>query len=245
MFNQARQLADLHEWNLAYNASEPVRAISGATLAADIVSNLNKTITGAGKQKFTLQFGPYASFQSFFGLAQLPAASADFLGIPDYTSSMTFELFTNGDATPFPAPADLNVRFLFHNGTTSKSSEPTIFPLFGQKQKSLPWNTFVDYMNKFAVGDQTSWCHACGNSTGVCAAAAPPPATATKSDSSSGSGGVSRAVAGVIGAVVTLAVVLGLAVMVIFVGGMTLVSKKRMRASNSDHSGSPLPKSHV
>lgn len=243
MFFQARQLADLHEWNLSYNASDSIRAISGATLAADVVSNLNKTITGAGKSKFILQFGPYATFQSFFGLAQLPATGADFYGIPDYTSSMTFELFTNGDANPFPAPADLNVRFLFHNGTTSDSSEPTVYPLFGQKQNSLPWNTFVDNMNKFSIGDTTSWCHACGNSTGVCAVATPPTATATKSASSSG--GVSKAVAGVIGAIVTLAVVLGLAVLVIFVGGMRLVSKKQMHAASSDHSGSPMAKSHV
>lgn len=246
MFFQARQLADLHEWNLAYNSSDPIRAIVGSTLAAQIVEGLNTTITGAGTSKFQIQFGPYANFQSFFGLAQLPAASPDFYGVPDYTSSMTFELFTDGEANPFPATGDIKVRFLFHNGTTSNSSEPTPFPLFGQKELALPWQTFADSMNKFAISDQGQWCTACGNTTGVCASAAPP-ATTTMATTGSGSKGVSKAVAGVIGAIVTLAVVLGLAVLVMVVGGMRLVSKKRMNAGSSTSSGSPTPmsKSHV
>ncbi|MCJ1470075.1 hypothetical protein MMC07_008720 [Pseudocyphellaria aurata] len=244
MFFQARQLADLHEWNLAYNATDTIRAISGATLAAEILAGLNKTITGAGKSKFNIQFGAYANFQSFFGLAQLPAASADFYGVPDYASSMTFELFIDGDATPFPANDAIKVRFLFHNGTTSDSSEPTPFALFGQKQMTLSWQAFVDGMNKFAINGQDAWCRACGNTTGVCSGSAPAGTTATpSSSSSSGSGGVSKAVAGVIGAIVTLAVVLGLAVLVMLVGGMRLVSKKRMSASSSTGSGSPTPMS--
>lgn len=242
-FFQARRLADLHEWNLAYNSSDPVRAIAGATLGANIVTSLNTTVASAGKTKFNVQFGPYPSFQAFFGLAQLPAASPDFLGVPDYASSMVFELFTSGEATPFPAPEDIKVRFLFHNGTTSASSEPTIYPLFGQKETTLPWKTFVDSMNKFSIGDNAGWCRACGNTTGLCAASTPP-ATAS-STSSSSSGGVSKAVAGVIGAIVTLAVVLGLAVLAMFVGGMRLVSKKRMNPAGSDHSGSPMSKAHV
>lgn len=242
MFLQARQLADHHEWNLAYNATDSIRAVAGATLAAEIVTGLNKTITGAGKSKFNIQFGAYANFQSFFGLAQLPTTNADFYGVPDYASSMTFELFTDGDATPFPANNDIKVRFLFHNGTTSASSEPTPFPLFGQKEMALSWQAFADGMNKFAINGQDAWCKACGNSTGVCAAPAPAATTATPS-SSSGSGGVSKAVAGVIGAIVTLAVVLGLVVLVMLVGGMRLVSKKRMSASSSTGSGSPTPMS--
>jgi len=46
---QLRTLADTHEYNLAYNASDPIRAVTGATLAAQIVQALNATVTGAGK----------------------------------------------------------------------------------------------------------------------------------------------------------------------------------------------------
>lgn len=104
----------------------------------------------------------------------------------------------------------------------------------------------MDGMNKFALNNQDDWCRACGNTTGVCAGSAPAATTATPS-SSSGSGGVSKAVAGVIGAIVTLAVILGLAVLVMLVGGLRLVSKKRLNATSSIGSGSPTPmsKSHV
>ena len=37
---QLRTLADDHEFNLAYNASESIRAIAGSTLAAQIVQQL-------------------------------------------------------------------------------------------------------------------------------------------------------------------------------------------------------------
>jgi len=142
---------------------------------------------------------------------------------------MTFELFTNGPATPFPAAADINVRFLFHNGTTSPASEPKTYPLFGQQETTIPWNTFVDSMNKFAIGSQAQWCQACGNSTAVCATVATNPTSSRQADASS-SGGLSTAVAGVIGAMVTLAVILGLEALVMLVAGLRLVSKKRLAA---------------
>ena len=231
MLFQARVLADRHEWALAYNGSDSIRAVAGSTLAAQVVQALNNTLTSAGKPKLNIQFGAYGTFQSFFGLAQLPALNVDFYGLPDYASTMTFELFTTSPATSFPMnTTDVNVRFLFHNGTTSNSSVPTTYPLFGQQQTSLPWNTFVDGMNKFAIGSQQQWCSACGNTTGVCASSA---SSSSSSDgSSSGSStssdkGISKPVAGVIGAMVTLAVILGVEALLLLLGGLRLVSKKR------------------
>ena len=232
---QLRTLADTHEFNLAYNASDSIRAIAGATLAAQIVQGLNTTITSKGKTKFTVQFGAYGSFQSFFGLANLTSVNNDFYGIPDYASNMIFELYTNGTASPFPTSTDdLRVRFLFHNGTTNSSSQPQIYPLFGSNQQDLSWNDFTTGMNKFAIGDQASWCTTCGNSTGVCASASSN--SSSNGSGSSGSGtdsstpgnGLSPAVNGVIGAMVTLAVILGLEALVLLLGGYRLVSKKRM-----------------
>ncbi|KIM76836.1 hypothetical protein PILCRDRAFT_37400, partial [Piloderma croceum F 1598] len=215
VFFQTRTLADNHEYNLAYNASSPIRAIAGATLAAQIVQALNQTISSSGQSKLNVQFGSYGSFFSFFGLAQLPAANSSFFGIPDYASFMTFELVTNSSVTPFPAASDISVRFLFHNGTVSNSSGPIEYPLFGQQQTVLPWTTFADEMNKFAIGTQDDWCVACGNTTGICAIATP-------SSTSTHTSSISNAVAGVIGAMVALAVVLGVELLVIFFGGLTL-----------------------
>ena len=227
---EARVLADRHEWALSYNASDSIRAVAGSTLAAQIVQALNNTLSSTGKTKLNIQFGAYGTFQSFFGLAQLPAANPDFYGIPDYASTMTFELFTTSSATSSPTTTDdVNVRFLFHNGTTSSSSVPTPYALFGQQQTSLPWKTFVDGMNKFAIGSQQQWCSACGNTTGICASSAPSSSDGSSSGpSTSTDKGISKPVAGVIGAMVTLAVILGAEALILLVGGLRLVSKKRV-----------------
>ena len=86
-------------------------------------------------------------------------------------------------------------------------------------------------MNAFAIGDQADWCHACGNSTGVCAASSAP--AIPVSGGKSGGGGVSKAVAGVIGAFVTLAVILGVEALVLLVAGLRVVSKKRLSGGNA------------
>ncbi|KAK4690145.1 hypothetical protein P7C71_g6579, partial [Lecanoromycetidae sp. Uapishka_2] len=241
---QLRTLADTHEYNLAYNASDPIRAITGATIAAEVVQALNATVTGAGKTPINIQFGAYGGFQSFFGLANLTSANPDFYGIPDYASTMTFELFTNAPPSPFPSPDQLGVRFLFHNGTTGNNSVPVPYPLFGSSNTTMAWNDFVAGMGKFSIGSQEAWCQACGNSTGVCASAtastSPSSGGAAKgTGSGSGSGGISKAVAGVIGAFVTLAVILGIEGLVMLVAGLRLVKKNRLSAGAREGAVAP------
>jgi hypothetical protein len=120
---QLQTLADDHEYNLDYNASEPIRAIAGSTLAAQVIQQLNMTITGKSNSQVWIQFGAYASFLNFFGLSQLPSVSENFTGIIDYTSSMTFELIANAAAsTTYPTNDQIFVRFLFSNGTAAASS---------------------------------------------------------------------------------------------------------------------------
>jgi len=211
-----------------------MRAIAGKVLAAEIVQGLNTTISTQGKSKFNVQFGAYATFSSFFGLADLPSVNSDFYGMVDYASSMTFELVTNASTSSFPAASDISVRFLFHNGTASADSEPVAYPLFGSGEEVIPWNDFVANMDKFSIGSTQAWCTACGNSTGTCAAYAPASSSGnnsagTQSKKTSGNG-LSPVVNGVIGAMVTLAIVLGLEALVLLVGGMRVVSKKTLAA---------------
>lgn len=236
-FFQLRTLANAHEWGLAYNGSDDMRAVAGMTLAAQIVQFLNNTIEGQGQSKIGVQFGSYGSFMSFFGLAQLEKANADFMGVPDYASAMSFELFTNQSLSTgqWPSEDEMYVRFLFHNGTTSNASEPVAYPLFGGDQESLSWNDFSAGLNKFSLGSTEQWCTACGNYTGQCAAYDPSGSSSSSStgdasaDSSQYRSGLSPAVNGVIGAMVTLAVVLGIEALVMVVGGFRLVSKKGLR----------------
>ena len=241
---QLQTLSDHHEFNLAYNASDPVRAIDGAVLGAQVVQALNATIAKQSAVPFNVQFGEYANFLAFFGLAQLPAASVNFTGINNFASSMVFELITNSSIsnTSYPSSDDISVRFLFANGTAGQAPLNQ-YPLFGQTQMELPWSTFVSEMNKFAIGSQSAWCSACGPTSTACntttsASTGSSSASATAS-SSSGDGGISRAVAGVIGAMVTLGVFLAL-VALLMLAGFRLV-KKGKAVNNGEVVGTAKP----
>lgn len=218
---QLQYLANTYEFNLAWNESEPIRAIAGSTLATNILNALTSFVDSKGKKgpKLNVQFGAYANFMAFFGLAQLPKAGVDFTGIPDYASSMVFELVTESE-DEFPAAKDISVRFLFHNGTIEESDKPTAFPLFGKSETVLPWSDFVSSMKEIGLpSTQGEWCDMCGNTSGDCSANAM--ATFV-------GGGISRPVAGVIGAMVALAFVLGTQALVMLVGGFRLVRKSKV-----------------
>lgn len=218
---QLQTLANVHEWGLAYNESDPVRAIAGAVLGGEILQALNTTLSAplskTSAQRLTVQFGAYGTFMAFFGLANLQAVSGDFKGIVDYASSLTFELVTNATVnstdlskTATVNPDDVSVRFLFVNGTASDDNVPQAYPLFGQSETMISWADFSAGMSKFAVGDTASWCQACGNSTGICAPASTSstdPGTSSD-DSSESSSSISPGVAGAIGVLSMLGLVL-------------------------------------
>ncbi|KAL7950637.1 histidine phosphatase superfamily [Trichoderma barbatum] len=216
-------LASTHEWNLAYNSSEPVRAIAGSVLAGQIMTALQAIVDGKSVPRFNVQFGAYGAFMAFFGLAQLPAASDDFHGVCDYASSMAIEVVAPS-ATQV-SPDDLTVRFLWSNGTAGEHGLKA-YPLFGQKETTLSWNDFKTGMGKFAIADTPDWCRVCGNTDGSCAAnTTDSSTTATNTPNKSN---ISLPVAGVIGALVTLGVILGLEALVMLLGGLRLVKKSTL-----------------
>lgn len=228
-FNRLHALANAQEYHLAYNESQQIRAIAGSVLAGEAMKGLNETITSQGKSKLAIRFGSYATFLSYFGLAQMPAVDPKFAGVPNYASSMTWELVTNSTASGFPSESEISVRFSFHNGTLTSSDQLTSYPLYGQSSLLLPWSEFVDRTSKIAVSGDKQWCQVCGNTAGQCAAFADSDSgsgSGSTSASSSGSDGMSLAVAGVIGAMVTLAVILGLEALFLLVGGFRLSKKK-------------------
>jgi hypothetical protein len=211
-----------------------MRSISGMQLAGEILKYMNSTITsgkaGQSSNKLGIQFGAYATFFSFFGLASLHKANPDFMGVPDYASSMALELFTDADlSSGYPSNDDLQVRFLFHNGTASNTSEPTVYPLFGGSANSVSWTDFSNGLGQFAVSTTEDWCTKCGNSTGTCAGFTDSSnSNPTTQSSNSADHHMSAAIGGVIGAFVTLAVVLGTLMAIMLLGGLRLVSKKAL-----------------
>jgi hypothetical protein len=209
-------------------------------LAGEIIEFFNKTIVSKGKQKIGVQFGAYATFASFFGLSELGNVNPGFRNVVDYASSMVFELFTNTSAQSggFPSTDEMCVRFIYSNGTASSTSEPREYPLFGTDQGVITWNDFDSGMKKFAVRSTEQWCNVCSNTDESCAAFAHETSGNDAAGCSSLKGqsgnGISPTVNGVIGAMVTLAVVLGVAAVVLVVGGCRVVSKKRLAAISLD-----------
>ncbi|TWU71391.1 hypothetical protein ED733_002474 [Metarhizium rileyi] len=217
-------LASTHEWNLAYNATDPVRAVPGAVLAGQILNSLQAIVEAKrGSPRFNIQFGAYGSFMSFFGLAQLPVISADFYGITNYASSMTFELSTTSTVEK-PTEDDINVRFFYSNGTAALSSLKP-FPLFGQKQIALRWASFKTEMNKFAVADTQHWCRICGNNAGECAANSTEHSGDEVGHSKHDGNEVTKPVAGVIGALVAVAVTLSLEALAMLLSDRRIVKR--------------------
>ncbi|GAB1205846.1 hypothetical protein APSETT445_004525 [Aspergillus pseudonomiae] len=228
-FHQLLTLANIEQYNLAYNSTETVRAIAGAQLAGEMLDGLRETISTQGKTKLNIQFGSYGTFLSYFGLAQLPKANSDFTGIPDYASSMAWELITDS-TSGFPDPADISVRFIFHNGTITGSGEPTEFALYGQSSATISWTEFEKQTKSIAVMSTEEWCSACGNTDGKCATSSSDSAGAQST--SNQSNGISKAVAGVIGAMVTLAVILGLQAAFFLLGGFTVAKRRKATAGS-------------
>ncbi|WEW56257.1 histidine phosphatase superfamily protein [Emydomyces testavorans] len=221
-YSHLLELANEHEFNLSYNESEPIRAVSGSVLAGEILAAFQELISSKGAAtKLNVQFGAYASFLAFFGLTQLPKVYNDFNGVPDYASTMAFELVTNASSSSFPDPSDISVRFLFHNGTIPSGAQPSEFALFKQPKTVLPWSEFSSSMKKISIASQEEWCKACGNKNGECAASnsSPKPTTTAQTE------GLSKAQAGAIGAMVTLGVILAAQTLFMLIGGFRFVRK--------------------
>lgn len=216
---QLRTLADSSEFGYNFNASQPARAVHAQTLTAGILAQLNQTVTSKGKLKFSLLSGSYDTFLAFFGLVDLVPLSVNFTGLPDYASTIAFELFSD-DRTTFPENADddLRVRFLFRNSTFGELSP---YPLFGTNEETLSWPRFVSEMQERAISTVGEWCSVCSSVADFCFANQE---EASSSDSGKSSGGMSNAVAGVIGAMVTLGVVA-------IVGAIAFVMLRKRRST--------------
>lgn len=223
---QLRTLADSHELGLNGNTSSTstVALISGRTLVNKIITQLSTVVDSKGEDyKLSLLLGSYDTFLSFFALSGLSTAYENFTGLPDYASTLAFELLSYQDNAAFPTKTeDLYVRFLFRNGTNSDIKE---YPLFGNTDVVISWNDFNEKMARIAVDSVSEWCTLCSSDESICSIDSDKPVD-TVDAADTKSGGISKAVAGVIGALVALTAV-GLILAVAMIGcGLRFVSRK-------------------
>lgn len=207
-----------------YNSSLPDRSIGGESLLGGMLRQIKSVVDDEAATKFSLMTGSYDTFLAFFGIMGLPAVEPKFYGIPDYASTITFELYSEADNATFPAAGNVDeellVRFLFRNGTEA-DSELTSYALGDlpvEESGGVKYGAFRNGLEGDAMSSVGAWCQRCGSQAEFCLSA---DATMDGETASSSAGnenggqnsGLSAAAGGGIGAGVTLAVVAAVALL--------------------------------
>merc|ERR1711881_707303 len=236
-YDKLYTLASQKQWEIYGDKSvsglvlgDQIRTIGGQTLAARIAGLLFNNIgTSGASTKFNLAVGEYDVMMSLFSLLNLPNINENFKSIPPYASAFAFELFSYENDTSisaYPDPDSLWVRFLYINGSLSDDNpSPSIqaYPIFsrGPSETDMRWNDFFSLMTDIGLENVADWCVLCNANSIFC-----PALTGEGTNGGSGSvltgrsGGMAPAIAGVIGAVVTLAVIGLLLLLAMLVGGV-------------------------
>lgn len=235
-FERLRYLASESEFSMTGDITkvDDIKAIGGRTFAGRVLQLLEShTATRGEKRKFTTLFGSYDTFFAFFAIANLPKVNPKFKSLPDLGSTMSFELVSKKlHNKVLPSTDELFVRFLFRNGT-DPSSGAVPYPLFSTSKSDLsetlmPWNTFKENIMRAGIYTSYDWCEACGATESFCRSAQ---VSATSNE-------LSAPVAGVIGAVIMLAIVSAIAVIALFLGVRTTRKQKWVPQGKSVDSGS-------
>lgn len=193
------------------NASDPVKSIAGRTLANAMLTAFSNAINMQGQtNKLNLFFGDYAPMVSFAALAGLTSEqNSIFYYVPPMSSSFVVELVAlradEDPGTAFPDGSDLFVQFFYQNGT-DEDSRLIAYPLFGRSpsQTLIPYSEFVNGLAKFTLSGVGEWCALCGSYNIFCNAYTGN--GKSRSNGGGGNSGLSPAIAGVVGALVALAV---------------------------------------
>ncbi|KAJ5782926.1 hypothetical protein N7457_004700 [Penicillium paradoxum] len=228
---RARSLADQYMWSTnsqqsssseSRSTSRAASPIAGQALASSIIEAFNLNIQENGaRQKMTLVFGgdePAMALSSLMGLAN--QQQSNFFSRLARGGSFVFELYSFEDSSEsypsYPEIDNLYVRFFLHNGTNDATEfQPYSFFGHGPSRASISYNEFRSELETFAVASTQEWCLWCNAESVFCNGVLDQNASYRKKKKN-----MSPAVAGVIGAVVTLVAVAIIAAIVSFVCGI-------------------------
>ncbi|KAE8378791.1 histidine phosphatase superfamily [Aspergillus bertholletiae] len=232
--DRAHYLADLYVYatngemtSAGTNVSDRVRTVAGRTLASSILDAFNNNIDYRGANgKITLLFGNDEPAVALTSIMQLASPQHEnFYGRPAPGASMVFELYSleNNSTPAYPDPSQLYIRFLLRNGTHFPDFQT--YPLFGHGPSNIaiPYTEFQAEMEEVSLGSTEEWCLLCNSQATFC------------SDSFDGyqnrptrdRGGLSAAVGGVIGAVVTLVTIALITILGFLVCGFRMNRSRR------------------
>ena len=241
--NILHNLADMQQWALngdltksGWRTGDQIRAIAGKSAASMIYQLLASNIQSQGRsRKLNLLFTDYQPFMALASLMSLNSNNnANFKNIPAFGASMVFELFSwDSGISPakYPSKNDLYVRFYYRNNSDDGTALER-YSMFSAgpnpNQADMKWSDFENNMAKIMVGNVADWCNTCGSFSVFCAAYNSSFTYVDDSNGHDGSGsgrsgsdaGLSKQAAGVVGAAVTLGVVLILAAIAVFAFGV-------------------------
>ncbi|KAJ5747379.1 uncharacterized protein N7511_009075 [Penicillium nucicola] len=212
---RARALADkfLYDTNSQQDSSHGsiirnISPIAGRTLATSILESFDINIQmGGSQEKMTLLFGgdePAIALSSLLGLAS--EHQPNFFSRLVRGGSFVFELYSFGEDEEYPtypASDNLYVRFLLHNGTDATTQfQP--YPMFGYSPSHsyIRYSEFRTELETFALSSIQEWCMMCNSNAIFCTGVMDAEKSKPEKKKT-----MAPAVAGVIGAVVALAIV--------------------------------------
>ncbi|KAH7320888.1 histidine phosphatase superfamily [Stachybotrys elegans] len=184
--------------------------IAGRTLADFVTNQLEIVAFGGEGESLTLMFGSFRPLLSFFSMAGITTREDVVSGpssrFPEPGAAIVFELIdqNSNDSPTIPSPEDLSIRF-YYRATTNEGEPFVQVSLFGSGLggATIPFTAFVSQMRSRGVTPD-QWCRVCNPNPTIASWCA---ISNMSSPSHGSSGGVSPALAGVIGALTTLAVV--------------------------------------
>ncbi|KAL6708452.1 hypothetical protein ACN47E_002715 [Coniothyrium glycines] len=249
---KARFLADEQAWYLYGNTSTASndadnQAMAGKTLASLIVGQFYALImdrTQGGNptdMSYPLMFvlGEQEPIVSLISLMMADYHNTYFKAVPEFGSAMIFELFSTGANVDFPTDEeDLWVRFSFHNGTGYENNQLIAFPIFGNgpSNTDIQWREFRQLMSRISMDSISEWCETCASSSIFCQGVDGSDITLIVPESRK-QPKVSPTVAGVIGAIVTLAVAGLLFMLAMLLGGIRFHRVQTRSKKNSELGG--------
>ena len=215
------------------NPLNTLYTIAGRTLAGSVAQALIANLgNNAESRKLTLIFGSYEPMLSFFSIANLwsnrDTRSGLYSTLPSPGTAMIFELIgENTGPGTFPEADDLSIRFYYRASADSGDSFE-LESLFdsGFDGNSLPYSAFIREMQE-AGRTADEWCSICKPTGGNQWCSASGKSYNGTDGATSNNGNISSALAGVIGAVSTVAL-LGL----IFLGLFTVFGFRLRRDSS-------------
>ncbi|KAF7297733.1 Phosphoglycerate mutase-like protein [Mycena kentingensis (nom. inval.)] len=224
---QARHLANWHEYGVFTSSSlSGIGNIAGRAILPGILSNLRSIANASDPLKFAYQSLAYKPFLSLFNMTGVAQAYPDLAGMVNYAAAVAIEVRQSGD--------EPTVRLNFRNGT----GDFVTYNLLGASG-DVKLSELAAHVSPALINTTAQWCSACDNSQdrGCGALTQAAAAALASADASSGGGGshqpISPVGAGFLGAGLTLAVLLAMFGVLVFLGMLTIG-----RGSKKGHKGS-------